>query len=369
MLKVTQGPQRVAVEETFFIDGIASEEYIGKNLILTVDNRYQFPGSVVKSDGTWRVAFRFLQQGDRQLAISASGEQVVFPIQVVPTNPKPPISQRLSFTTIPATIRAEERFLLAGEAKDYPDGAELVLVVDSKYEIGRFRVTYQQWSTTVFFHQAGQRVVEIIGSEQDRAQVTLNIQPAIFKVSITPRSSWINSPTPAKLAALQPKRLTLHHTFTRPNLAASASLAQECQRMRDIHAEHVNGNGCDDIGYHYIMMPSGRIFEGRSELKRGAHDAINDGLGVAFDGDYTRSVVTEAQYQSAVQLCAILCRRANIDNPLTLVPTPTDTFGTRLLPRIIGHRDRVATACPGSEGGRTIRMEEIRQAVAKLLRG
>lgn len=369
MLEVTQVPQQVVVEETFFIDGIASQEYAGKNLILTVDNRYQFPGSVVKSDGTWRVAFRFLQQGDRQMAISGGGEQVVFPIQVVPTNPKPPISPRLSFTTIPTIMRAEERFLLAGEAKDYPDGAELILRVDSRYEIARFRVSFQQWSTAVFFHQAGQRLVEIIGSEQDRAQITLNIQPPRFNVSIIPRRSWINSPTPAKLAALQPKRLTLHHTFTRPNLPATASLALESQRMRDIHAEHVNGNGWDDIGYHYVLMPSGRVFEGRSELKRGAHDVINDGLGVAFDGDYTRTVITQAQYQSAVQLCALLCLRCNIDNPLTLVPTPTDTFGTRLLPRIIGHRDRVATACPGSEGGRTIRMEEIRQAVAKLLRG
>ncbi|NES96058.1 MAG: N-acetylmuramoyl-L-alanine amidase [Desertifilum sp. SIO1I2] len=369
MLKVTQVPQQVAVEETFYIEGIASTEHIGKNLVLTVDNRYQFPGSVVKPDGTWRFAFRFLQQGDRAMEVAGSGEQIGFKILVTPTNPKPPSSPRLSFTTIPAMMMAEERFTLAGEAKDYPDGSELVILVDGKYEIARPRTSFQKWSTLVFFHQPGQRVVELVGSEQDRARVTLNIQPPRFKVSVMTRSTWINSPTPARIAALQPRRLTLHHTFMRPTLAASATVAQESQRMRDLYADHVNGNGWDDVGYHYIIMPSGRIFEGRSELRRGAHDVINDGLGIAFDGDYTRNTITEAQYQSAVQLCALLCYRCSIDNPLTLVPTPTDTFGTRLLPRIIGHRDRVATSCPGSEGGRTIRMEEIRQAAARLLRG
>uniref|UniRef100_A0ACD5GSZ7 Uncharacterized protein n=1 Tax=Desertifilum tharense IPPAS B-1220 TaxID=1781255 RepID=A0ACD5GSZ7_9CYAN len=88
---MTQVPQQVAVEETFYIEGIASTEHIGKNLVLTVDNRYQFPGSVVKPDGTWRFAFRFLQQGDRAMEVAGSGEQIGFTILVTPTNPKPPV--------------------------------------------------------------------------------------------------------------------------------------------------------------------------------------------------------------------------------------------------------------------------------------
>lgn len=33
-------------------------------------------------------------------------------------------------------------------------------------------------------------------------------------------------------------------------------------------------------------MPSGRVYEGRPNSKRGAHDSFNDGFGVAFDGSF-----------------------------------------------------------------------------------
>ena len=137
--------------------------------------------------------------------------------------------------------------------------------------------------------------------------------------------------------------------------------------MRSIYRSHVQGNGWSDIGYHFIIMPSGRIYEARSERKRGAHDVINDGLGVAFDGVYSDKTISAQQFQSAVALCTVLCRRYGFKDPVTPVPTPTAEFGTRNLPLICGHRDRVSTECPGSPGGRTVRLEDIRQTVKKQL--
>jgi hypothetical protein len=133
--------------------------------------------------------------------------------------------------------------------------------------------------------------------------------------------------------------------------------------MRVIWNGHVNGNGWADIGYHFVIMPSGRVYAARSEAKRGAHDQINDGLGIAFDGIYTSATINAQMYNSAVALCTILCKRYDITDVVTPIPTPTADFGTRNLPRMMGHRDRVATECPGSEAGRTVRLPEIRQAV------
>jgi N-acetylmuramoyl-L-alanine amidase len=159
----------------------------------------------------------------------------------------------------------------------------------------------------------------------------------------------------------------MHHTALSGFPAVTATQSQEAVRMRLIWNSHVNGNGWSDIGYHFIIMPSGRIYEGRSERLRGSHDLVNDGLGIAFDGIYTSATISTQQFQAAVALCTLLCRRYGFRDPVTPVPTPTADFGTRNLPLICGHRDRVATACPGSEGGRTIRLSEIRTATRNNL--
>ncbi|MBD2020001.1 N-acetylmuramoyl-L-alanine amidase [Leptolyngbya sp. FACHB-36] len=380
MIKVTQAPQGpVQVRQRFSISGVASPNYANQTLTLTVDGQYRTAGPIVAADGSWKVDFLFQQAGSRRLRIAVGTEGVDLTIQVVtqapqpappqppkPT-PQPPRSPRLRFTNLPARIRAEENIVLSGEADDYADGDQLVLRADQKYELARPRVQAGKWQAPVVFRQAGRRLIEIIGSEQDRAQVTLDVQPNDV-LKIVPRSAWTSQATPADLPNLQPKRITLHHTFISPTPAVSASQAQELERMRSIWRSHVQGNGWSDIGYHYIIMPSGRIYEARSERRRGAHDVVNDGIGVAFDGVYSSQTISAQQFQSAVTLCTTLCQRYGFKDPATPVPTPTAEFGTRNIPLICGHRDRVSTECPGSPGGRTVRLEEIRQTVKQRLR-
>jgi hypothetical protein len=139
--------------------------------------------------------------------------------------------------------------------------------------------------------------------------------------------------------------------------------------MRSIRDYHVNSLQWSDIGYHYVIMPSGRIYEGRYDRKRGAHDKVNDGFGIAFDGNYVSSSITDAQFNSAVALCTQLCKRMGINDPTVLVSTPTYFSGNpnRNLPRILGHRDRGNTSCPGTPNGTTVRLEQIRQAVKRAL--
>lgn len=377
MIKVTQAPQGpVQVRQRFSIVGVASPNYANTNLTLTVDNQYRTAGPVVAADGTWKIDFLFQQPGSRRLRISVGNEGVDLTIQVgssppaptpkptptptppptPPPTPQPPRPSRLRFTQIPQRIQTEENVILGGEADSYSDGDQLVLRADQKYELGRPKVQGGKWQAPVLFHQAGRRLIEIIGSEQDRAQVTIEVQ-ATNTLKIIPRSAWTNQATSTDLANLQPKRITLHHTFISPTPSVNASPSLEVERMRSIYRSHVQGNGWSDIGYHFIIMPSGRIYEARSERKRGAHDVINDGLGVAFDGVYSDKTISAQQFQSAVALCTVLCRRYGFKDPVTPVPTPTAEFGTRNLPLICGHRDRVSTECPGSPGGRTVRLE------------
>lgn len=458
MLKVILAPKEpVQIKQQFLIAGTASAGYAGKTLKLTIDNQFTASGPTIGLDGAWQLNFVFQQTGNRRMKFSVEDESVEVPIQVIaiappptPTSrirftiapqtaqtgqtitfageangysdgtqlllradqryelgrpqvqggkwqapvvfgqagkrlieiigseqdraqtqieitaapPKPPRPPRLRFTNIPATIRVEEMATIAGEADDYPDDAQLVLRVDKTFELARPKVKAGKWQAPVLFHKVGNRLIEIVGSEQDRAEITANVQPGDLQINA--RSTWTNQPTPPELPALQPKRITLHHTALTGSPAIDGTSAQEAERMRFIWRSHVNGNGWSDIGYHYIIMPSGRIYEARAESKRGAHDVFNDGIGIAFDGVFSTATISQQQFQSAIALCTKLFQRFGLTDSITPVPTPTE-FGTRNLPLICGHRDRVSTECPGSEGGRTVRLEEIRQAVkAKL---
>ncbi|MBF2077236.1 MAG: N-acetylmuramoyl-L-alanine amidase, partial [Synechococcales cyanobacterium T60_A2020_003] len=215
-------------------------------------------------------------------------------------------------------------------------------------------------------HQAGQRLIEVIASDEEKDQIVLTVEPITQSLQVFPFSIWTTTPTPSSIPDLvNPKRITLHHTVIAA-LSSGATQDQEIQRMRRLLDIHLNSSGYSDIGYHYIVMPSGRVYEGRSSLKRGAHDLVNDGFGVAVDGDFQGSLrIGPKQFDAVVGICIMLCKRMGITDPVTPVSTVTADFGTRSLPRIMGHRDRVSTACPGTVYER---LNEIRQAVRDGLR-
>lgn len=273
----------------------------------------------------------------------------------------------IAITEFPSNAKTSEPFILKGTATDIDDGDELLIFVDKRFEVARPRVQNGKWEITLIFNQAGDRLIEVIASDQDKTEITLKLDPG--QATIISRSTWKAEPPKNSLADLpNPKRITIHHTVNSA-LSPSASTTQEEERMREIQSSHQNrqNDPWSDIGYHFVIMPSGRIYEGRPNSKKGAHDKLNDGFGVAFDGSYhlAGSKITDAQFNSAVILCTQLCKKIGISDPTTLVPTPIDRDGkkTANLPRILGHRDRIHTVCPGMEEGTSVRLEEIRQAV------
>ncbi|MEU7400016.1 peptidoglycan-binding protein [Streptomyces sp. NPDC044948] len=101
--------------------------------------------------------------------------------------------------------------------------------------------------------------------------------------------------------------------------------------MRAIEAEHF-GNGWAGVGYSFVVSQAGEIFEGRGWTRQGAHcpghNVSGFGVQIAIGGDQEPS-------KAALAACRALydeaCRKT----------------GRTLAKR--GHRDGIATQCPGSK--------------------
>lgn len=119
------------------------------------------------------------------------------------------------------------------------------------------------------------------------------------------------------------KRIVLHHS-------ASGSHTT----WQNIQGWHLK-NGWAGIGYHYVIHADGGIYRGRPEGMSGAHayqdrghEANSDGIGICIVGNFETGVPTEAQLASTVDLIRdIRTRHPGIS--------------------VIGHRDVMATVCPG----------------------
>jgi hypothetical protein len=361
-LKFNALPKQVQAGKVINLSGQAKGYKDGDPLALLLD-RIVIARPSVKGE-SWQAAYTLWSPGKRTLSIIGfDPDNDRTDLEVVAK-----VTRRLTLKA-PAKLDAEQMLTLSGDAVNYADGDQLVVRIDGKSVMSRPLVSGQKWSTSFVIRYPGRRLIEVIGSEQDIAESIVEVVANTnTELKVTPRSAWTNNPTSDEIADMPyPKRLTVHHTALNPAPAASATVAQECERMRFLRNSHVNGNGWSDLGYHFIIMPSGRIYEGRSQRKRGSHDVVNDGLGIAFDGVYSTQAISQAQFNAAVALFAQLFKQYRFGDPTVPVPTPTEDFGTRNLSRICCHRDRVATDCPGSEGGRTVRLPEIRQAVkAKL---
>lgn len=100
----------------------------------------------------------------------------------------------------------------------------------------------------------------------------------------------------------------------------------------DIHQWH-RANGWSGIGYHKVFRKSGLVERGRPDWARGAHSpgANSHTLGYHVCGSFSSQLPNEAQLQSLVYSLADDCEKYNLD-PFTAIS---------------GHRDWLATECPG----------------------
>jgi N-acetyl-anhydromuramyl-L-alanine amidase AmpD len=115
------------------------------------------------------------------------------------------------------------------------------------------------------------------------------------------------------------KRVILHHSAS-PDVPAST-----------IHQWHL-GNKWSGIGYHFVIRQNGDIERGRAENLIGAHAGEKgnpDSIGIVLTGNFETGKPTTAQMDSLVWLLKDY-----------LFPK----YGVK---PVIGHKDVMATACPG----------------------
>jgi hypothetical protein len=117
-------------------------------------------------------------------------------------------------------------------------------------------------------------------------------------------------------------------------LADSTSEGEAAQQMRSIQRSHF-GRGWAGVGYHYVIDPAGRIWEGRPITFQGAHagsSELNRGnVGVSLMGDFDQQHVPAAQLDACRRLIVQLCAKYGV--------SPNE---------IRGHSDLKQTACPGA---------------------
>ena len=142
-------------------------------------------------------------------------------------------------------------------------------------------------------------------------------------MNIVSRGEWGAKPAKSQ-TRLHPDRVTrlvLHHTTGTFTSAAT---------VRSIQAFHQGPErNWADIGYNFLVAPTGAIYEGRGWNYTGAHARGHNStsIGVAYIGDGRQSV-PEAAKVSILRLSAEAERR----------------FGVL---RKVGHRDVGSTVCPG----------------------
>lgn len=113
--------------------------------------------------------------------------------------------------------------------------------------------------------------------------------PSVPQPMVMPRSAWTRSgiAKPNECYGMNGvTRITVHHDGMPP--VALRGQAEVARRIESIRASHVNARGFADIGYHYVIDPSGLVWEGRPSWKQGAHvkDQNEHNIGVLVLGNF-----------------------------------------------------------------------------------
>jgi len=159
------------------------------------------------------------------------------------------------------------------------------------------------------------------------------------------------------------RRLTVHHTATESGGSDPAAV------VRAIYRYHAVDLGFGDIGYQLLIDHRGCIYEGRTSGADGvpvfqgvagagaAPLAVNGGhvvgfnagnVGVALIGEFTDMEPSRPALLSLTRTLAVLAAATRLDPLATGTYVNPITGATLQTATISGHRDWLATECPGT---------------------
>ena len=129
------------------------------------------------------------------------------------------------------------------------------------------------------------------------------------------------------------KYITIHHSAEPGASPLNGSWRDSVGALRDIQSAHMNGEGYGDIGYHFLIDPAGRIFEGRELRYQGAHAYGKNNVGnvgICLLGNFEHERPTREALESMHGLIDILGSKFGLGKN-----------------SVRGHNDFRSTACPG----------------------
>lgn len=208
-------------------------------------------------------------------------------------------------------------------------------------------------------------VTGMLGTDRARAQSS---QPAV----VTRRQWGASSCKPREAPSYGTvESVHVHHTVSLSDYSRSEAPGVVLAICR----YHRNSNGWNDIGYQALIDKYGVLYEGRAGgLDRpvlGAHaQGFNEqSTGIASVGDNTSVGLSDPALESLAGYIrwklGVHGRPLTGDVSLFSAGGATSRYpaGRRVtVPRVLGHRDTNATACPGS--GLYVQLEDLRSRVA-----
>jgi N-acetylmuramoyl-L-alanine amidase-like protein len=179
------------------------------------------------------------------------------------------------------------------------------------------------------------------------------VQPmAAPRPFIIPRADWGAN---EKLVKEPPEYDTavraafIHHTATGNRYTCAESAAV----IRSVFLYHVRSNGWNDIGYNFLVDKCGTVFEGRAggtaRPVHGAHTLgfNTDTTGIALLGTHTATTPTHAALRGAGRTAAWKLGLTGVGPTGKVELTQEPSQLKKTFKKISGHRDGVATECPG----------------------
>ena len=158
-----------------------------------------------------------------------------------------------------------------------------------------------------------------------------------------------------------PEYETVHHVIIH-HTATSNNVSDWAGAIRSIYYYHAVEQEWGDIGYNYLVSPTGKIYEGRygGQNVIGGHSyqyAIGSS-GIGLLGDYSSKTVPSTGLSALAAITAWVARDLNPQGTANFLEAPN-------LPIISSHRDVSSTSCPGDQLWSDL--PELRNLVASVL--
>jgi len=136
--------------------------------------------------------------------------------------------------------------------------------------------------------------------------------PQLLLKEIHRRGEWGARPIAGAYDAMKPvTRITVHHSAELTYAESAAAVGAD---LRDMQASHQAKWA--DLGYHFVIDPSGGIWEGRALKWQGAHEGagLNQGaIGICLMGNFEKQPLPSAQTAGLARLLDALCVQFGID--------------------------------------------------------